>query len=130
MWDIIRPIIRRITDAISSVSGAVDKVSGIADSVTDVAGAVGGFLGFATGGTVPGPIGAPRLAIVHGGEQVLTPQQQRNQQNHGRPPDRPMVAYLQIDGETLGRFVLDQTNNGIRRGELILMTSRYTGKMG
>lgn len=30
-----------------------------------------------TGGVVPGPIGAPRLAIVHGGELVLTPEQQR-----------------------------------------------------
>lgn len=28
------------------------------------------FPGFATGGTVPGPIGAPMLAVVHGGEYV------------------------------------------------------------
>lgn len=27
------------------------------------------------GGVVPGPVGAPRLAIVHGGEEVLTPEQ-------------------------------------------------------
>jgi len=33
--------------------------------------------GFATGGTVPGPVGQPSLAVVHGGEQVLTPGQQR-----------------------------------------------------
>lgn len=33
---------------------------------------------FATGGTVPGPVGSPRLAIVHGGERVLTPGQQMN----------------------------------------------------
>jgi hypothetical protein len=32
--------------------------------------------GYASGGTVPGPLGAPQLAIVHGGERVLTPQQQ------------------------------------------------------
>ena len=32
-----------------------------------------GVLGFASGGTVPGPVGAPRLAVVHGGERVLTP---------------------------------------------------------
>lgn len=35
------------------------------------------IMGFATGGMVPGPVGAPHLAIVHGGERVLTPEQQR-----------------------------------------------------
>lgn len=30
---------------------------------------------FASGGIVPGPLGAPRLAVVHGGEEVLTPEQ-------------------------------------------------------
>lgn len=30
---------------------------------------------FATGGTVPGPYGTPRLAVVHGGEHVYTPHQ-------------------------------------------------------
>lgn len=33
------------------------------------------FLKFAQGGVVPGPLGAPVLAIVHGGEEVLTPEQ-------------------------------------------------------
>ncbi len=33
-------------------------------------------LSFATGGVVPGPAGAPILAIVHGGEQILTKDQQ------------------------------------------------------
>lgn len=39
-----------------------------------VGGIVGGFrdlVDFAHGGVVPGPIGAPRLAVVHGGEQVI-----------------------------------------------------------
>lgn len=36
--------------------------------------------GFQSGGIVPGPMGAPRMAIVHGGEEVLTASQraQRN----------------------------------------------------
>lgn len=34
-----------------------------------------GFLGLAKGGIVPGKIGAPVPAIVHGGEEVLTPGQ-------------------------------------------------------
>ena len=33
--------------------------------------------GFANGGMVPGPTGAPQLAMVHGGERVMTPGQQR-----------------------------------------------------
>jgi hypothetical protein len=32
---------------------------------------------FAEGGVVPGPVGAPVEAIVHGGEEVLTPAQRR-----------------------------------------------------
>ncbi|HEY3483911.1 MAG TPA: hypothetical protein VGK49_00950, partial [Ilumatobacteraceae bacterium] len=31
---------------------------------------------FATGGVVAGPVGQPTLAVVHGGERVLTPAQQ------------------------------------------------------
>jgi phage-related protein len=31
---------------------------------------------YAEGGMVPGPYGAPQLAVVHGGEQVRTPEQQ------------------------------------------------------
>jgi TP901 family phage tail tape measure protein len=34
-------------------------------------------MGFASGGVVPGPLGRPTLAVVHGGEQVLTPGQNR-----------------------------------------------------
>jgi hypothetical protein len=34
--------------------------------------------GFAQGGVVPGALGQPQLAVVHGGEQVLTPDQQRS----------------------------------------------------
>jgi len=35
------------------------------------------FKGFATGGVVPGPIGKPMVAVVHGGEEVRTPAQQQ-----------------------------------------------------
>lgn len=36
-----------------------------------VKGAVGKIPGFADGGVVPGPIGSPQLAVVHGGETVV-----------------------------------------------------------
>lgn len=38
-----------------------------------IAGFFGGLLGFQKGGMVPGPIGMPRLAVVHGGEMVVPP---------------------------------------------------------
>ena len=46
-----------------------------------------GSLAFAEGGMVPGPVGAPQVAVVHGGEQVLTPRQQRisGGSGHGHP---------------------------------------------
>ncbi len=37
--------------------------------------ALGNLLGFASGGTVPGPVGSSHLALVHGKERVLTPPQ-------------------------------------------------------
>ena len=40
-------------------------------AVFSTAGNVKDLLGFAEGGEVPGPAGAPRAAIVHGGEMVL-----------------------------------------------------------
>jgi hypothetical protein len=43
--------------------------------VGDIAGAAGGLLGRIPGrrhgGVIPGPVGAPRLAVVHGGETVV-----------------------------------------------------------
>ena len=63
------PIIKDIGDAI----GAVGKgLSGIGTAAHNAH-----IPGFATGGIVPGAIGAPTLAVVHGGERVLTPAQQR-----------------------------------------------------
>lgn len=38
--------------------------------------ALANLMGFAEGGLVPGPTGSAHLAIVHGGERVLTPPQQ------------------------------------------------------
>ncbi len=45
----------------------------------DLLNAVGrgvGIPGFAEGGVVPGPVGQPQLAVVHGGEEIRTPEQQ------------------------------------------------------
>lgn len=72
---------------------------------------------FATGGMVPGPTGAPMLAMVHGGERVLTPAQQRGGQ----------VVNVNIYGDTYGvldferkvkQTVRDAIQGGAYRGVL------------
>ncbi len=67
-----------------------------------------GIPGYATGGLVPGLPGTPQLAIVHGGERVLTPQQQRQggvtvtQENHFHGSDAPAQADLDYANRQLG----------------------------
>ena len=57
----------------NAIGGAVNKVSSIGSGIT----------GFANGGMVPGPVGAPMIAMVHGGEKVLTADEVRNGGNSG-----------------------------------------------
>jgi hypothetical protein len=67
-----------------------------------------GIGGFAWGGPVPGPVGQPRLAVVHGGERVLTPgQQARGSQ----------TIELHVDGQLLSRATVPY-NDGIVRVKL------------
>jgi hypothetical protein len=41
-----------------------------------------GLPAYDTGGVVPGPLGAPQLAVLHGGEEILTPRQRRRGGNY------------------------------------------------
>lgn len=55
-------------------NAALDALGPLGDIISGVGGVVGGgldLLGFDTGGVVPGPKGAPRLVIAHGGETIL-----------------------------------------------------------
>lgn len=49
--------------------------------------------GFATGGVVPGPLGAPQVAVVHGGEEVRTPAQ-RNAAARAPSVTTPIQIYI------------------------------------
>lgn len=65
-----------IQQQIDHLVGAISNIKKAAGNVLSAPGkAASGILhsipGFATGGTVPGPIGAPMLAVVHGGEEVI-----------------------------------------------------------
>lgn len=69
VWNIIKPIIDGIKNAVGGVVHVVSSiVSGVGGAISDV----GSFLGFDTGGPVPGAPGSPMLALVHGGEYVLS----------------------------------------------------------
>ena len=55
-----------------------------------------GMLSFDTGGVVPGPNGAPRMAVVHGGETILPTHKQNVSAGGGA-----QVIKLVVDGRTL-----------------------------
>lgn len=63
--NVIRPIFGAIQSGINSVTSGFNAVSGFV-------GKVGSFFGFEDGGFVPGPPGQAMLAVVHGGEYVLS----------------------------------------------------------
>lgn len=68
----IGPIIHAIKSAIDGAKSALDTLSGATEQPKfkkDVGKPIGSF---DSGGTVPGPKGRPMLAIVHGGEEVLS----------------------------------------------------------
>jgi hypothetical protein len=69
---------------------------------------------FATGGVVPGPMGAPQLAIVHGGEEVLTAAQRGAE-------SRQVHVHLHIDNSVIAgpdpeRWLIDTIASATRRG--------------
>lgn len=71
-----RGAMNSILSPIRTVSGAIGRLS------SKVGGVIGRIRsirvpGFATGGVVGGQQGAPQLAVVHGGERIQTPAQQR-----------------------------------------------------
>ena len=49
-----------------------DILGNVTGGARGAVGSVGGVLGFAEGGVVPGPAGQPRAAIVHGGEGIFS----------------------------------------------------------
>ena len=76
--DFVRKLPGRVVGILKDIPGmvadAIRDVPGLGAALevfTGIAGKVGKALGFAEGGIVPGPLGRPLLATVHGGEMVL-----------------------------------------------------------
>lgn len=60
-------------------------VNGTKGSLRDTHGKGHGYLEFAEGGVVPGPKGKPQLAVVHGGEYVVSNEEQDQMFSGGAP---------------------------------------------
>jgi hypothetical protein len=73
-WDAFTDTLANVITWIDKVISAIKSlnvVGGIKSGITSMLGM--GVPGFADGGVVPGPLGAPMLAMVHGGETVVPP---------------------------------------------------------
>lgn len=59
----------------NTATGSQGTLGKIGGAIVGAAHGIAHIFGFASGGVVPGAMGAPQLALVHGGEEVLTPGQ-------------------------------------------------------
>ena len=80
----------------------------------------GAIRGFATGGIVPGPLGAPQLAMVHGGETIIPPES-----NGGVVVNFSQPVFFDRE-DTMNRFV-DLIRRGIQRQDRIRFGGAYSG---
>lgn len=69
---VIKPIADGISSVIGGIMSAIHGVENAAGGIGNALGGVGKMLGFADGGWVPGSPGQAQLAVVHGGEYVLS----------------------------------------------------------
>lgn len=69
----------------------------------------GGWDNYDVGGTVPGPIGRPRRAIVHGGETVIPA---------GGGGGQPVMFVIQLAGRDVGSVLLPDLQEAISAGRL------------
>jgi TP901 family phage tail tape measure protein len=85
---------------------------------------VPGIPGFQSGGTVPGPTGKPRLAVVHGGEQVIPVGGGSDHARDGSAGGSAPIFYIYaLDGASVER-VIPQIAEALQRH------MRGTGAMG
>lgn len=68
-WNVLKGIFGEIRSGIDDIMGPISTVTGALSHIPGV-GLLGGF---AVGGMVPGYMGQPQLAVVHGGEQITPP---------------------------------------------------------
>jgi phage-related protein len=137
VWDFIVGKFQWAKDRIVELAGqiknaALDALGPLGDIISGVGGLVGGgldLLGFDTGGVVPGPKGAPRLVIAHGGETILPTHKPGYVQSFAAPRlDAPLRA---SDGpSSAGPVVVNVTlkDATIRSDHDVVLLARELGR--
>ncbi len=99
-----------IQDMVQKVQDALGVIADIVQRARDLVGSIPGaptldrVPTYDLGGIIPGPIGIPVLAMVHGGEEVLTPSQR--QERSGNVTNYYLTAqYAYQDERTLGQEI-------------------------
>ena len=116
--DSIVGFFQEMIDKVTGFFSELGKLPGkVREAVADVpviggiASGIGGILGFAQGGIVPGPVGAPMLAMVHGGERVLRSSQ---------PGGGVMNVTVNVAGSVIAeRDLVSRIRDGLRRETLL-----------
>jgi TP901 family phage tail tape measure protein len=126
-WDglknAIRDAVNSAKEDLESLRKKIDSALGPLDElVGKAAGGLGRLLGFDTGGVVPGPRGAPRIILAHGGETVLPTH--KGPVNAGAAGGGPVTVNLSInlsnatirneqDIVTMSRMLADETRQAL-----------------
>lgn len=106
VFDLIIGNFRRM---ISLARGAIN----VARTVSRVVGSVGRFLGFQTGGIVPGVPGQPVPIMAHGGERIVPASQAAR--GAGGGGGGPITVNLTLDGRTLASILVDPVRRQLLR---------------
>lgn len=105
VWGVIQWIGEKIGWLIEQIEKIPSALSSAAGSIADGIGGFGGslFSGFEfdSGGVVPGPRGAPQLALVHGGETILPTHKEAAMPMSGGT----QTINLVVDGKALATIV-------------------------
>jgi len=99
--------------------GGISKREAISDMQKEVYGF--GLPGYASGGVVPGPIGAPQLATVHGGETIIP----ANESMGGVVVNFTQPVFFDREDQ-MNRFV-DMISKGIDRKQRLRFGGAYSG---
>jgi TP901 family phage tail tape measure protein len=124
-WAVISAILSSIGNAVSNTLG---KLGGVIDTAKSVGSAVGGFLGFAHGGTIGAAASGgtrsgltlvgeqgPELVHLPSGSHVMSnPDTRRAMSGGGGGDESTMVVVLQMDGHTLSKLLINPMRKTIR----------------
>lgn len=91
----LQPILNWLGDRLRDLAGFLNTVRGGLGALGSIA-----LPGFQAGGIVPGPIGAPMLAVVHGGEEVIEAGGRRDEPAGG-PVTLETHSHIYLGGEKL-----------------------------